>query len=283
MAGGPGGDAGRQRKSPFGSGWISMSILRATLVMLLLSAASAAAMADNPANWNIVEQVNRTDTMKTWNSPTAIDLGKMVWAFEWEITKVTGTVNLGVFGNFTQDITSQIPPEQRMGAGDVRGLPAVLIDEAVADEATGTSAHLRFEIDNLGFGRAVFSEIMLGSVNVPLFGTRPIQRIDVEASVLVAGFVFGDYDRNGSVNAADYDQWKGTFGATMGDLRADGNGNNVIDAADYVIWRNSFAAAVGSVGFAPTNVPEPAAWTIAVFAALAWSVMWLRAGRDTEE
>ena len=253
-----------------------MNIIRVALAGLLLWVAPAAAMADNPVNWSIVEQVNRTDTMKTWNSPTAIDLGKMVWAFEWEITEVTGTVNLGVFGNVTQDITDQIPPEQRMGAGDVRGLPAVLIDEAIAEVETGTSAHLRVEIDNLGFGHAVFSDIMLGSVDVPLFGLRPIERINVEASVLVAGYGFGDYDRDGSVDAADYDEWKGTFGATTGEVRADGNGNNVIDAADYVIWRNSFAA-VGGGAVALTNVPEPAAGTIAVFAALALGLLRLRA------
>jgi hypothetical protein len=249
-----------------------MNIIRVALAGLLLWVASAAAMADNPVNWNIVEQVNRTDTMKTWGSPTAIDLGKMVWAFEWEITKVTGTVNVPLLGNVTQDITNQIPPEQRMGAGEGRGLPAVLIDEPIAEEETGTSAHLRVEIDSLGFGHAVFSEIMLGSVNVPLFGARPIERINVEASVLVAGYDFGDYDRDGSVDAADYGQWKGTFGATMGDLRADGNGNDMIDAADYVIWRKSFTAAGGGA-FALANVPEPAAGTIAVFAVLALSIM----------
>jgi hypothetical protein len=250
-----------------------MNIIRVGLVGLLLWVAAAAAMAANPVTWNIVEQVNRTDTMKTWNSPTAIDLGKMVWAFEWEITKVTGTVNLGTFGNFTQDITSQIPPEQRMGAGDVRGLPAVLIDQSVADAGTGTSADLRVEIDHLGFGHAVFSDIMLGSVNVPLFGARPIERINVEASVLVTGYGFGDYNRDGSVGVADYNQWKGTFGATAGDMRADGNGDSVIDAADYAIWRNSFAAAGGSGAFAVANVPEPAAGTIAIFAALALGSM----------
>ena len=42
---------------------------------------------------------------------------------------------------------------------------------------------------------------MLGSINVPLFGTRPIERINVEARVDITGYDFGDYDRNGAVNA----------------------------------------------------------------------------------
>lgn len=57
----------------------------------------------------------------------------------------------------------------------------------------------------------------------------------------------GDYDGSGLVDQNDYLLWKSTFGATTGDLRADGNGNGKVDAADYTIWRNN-KGATSSIG-----------------------------------
>ncbi|MCA9260542.1 MAG: hypothetical protein KDA61_15120, partial [Planctomycetales bacterium] len=52
------------------------------------------------------------------------------------------------------------------------------------------------------------------------------------------GSLLGDYNGNGSVDAADYTIWKDSFGQSGQDLAADGNGNGVIDAADYTIWKD---------------------------------------------
>ncbi len=59
----------------------------------------------------------------------------------------------------------------------------------------------------------------------------------------------GDYDHNFTVNAADYDAWRNSFGTTVtAGTGADGNGDGVIDAADFVLWREN----VGATGSAPT-------------------------------
>jgi hypothetical protein len=84
----------------------------------------------------------------------------------------------------------------------------------------------------------------------------------------------GDYDGNGTVDAADYVVWRKYFGLSTAQQsnneNADGNLNGTIDAADYAVWRNNFglsvasgAAAVagGAALAAPTlsaAVPEPA-------------------------
>jgi hypothetical protein len=245
------------------------SVLDALRTSFALLCMPCVALAVNPAQWFIVEQINRGDTMKTWTSPTAIDLDKMVWEYSYEITKVTGTVN--VFGvPFTQDITSSIPDDDRLGSGESRDLPAVLLDEMLSEPESGTSAHVFVEVDNLGFGQAVFSDIVLGSISVPLVGTRPIERINVEAGVDIIGYDFGDYDRSGTVNADDYVLWRNSYGLTGPDLAADGNGDESIDAADYVLWRANFGLVAGSTTDASIvgAVPEPATGMLLIAAVL---------------
>ena len=49
----------------------------------------------------------------------------------------------------------------------------------------------------------------------------------------------GDYNLDGTVNAADYTVWRDTLGSTTS-LAADGNGNNAIDTGDYGVWKQNF-------------------------------------------
>ena len=48
---------------------------------------------------------------------------------------------------------------------------------------------MRIDIDASGVGRAHFSDVALGSINVPLFGSRPVDRINIEANLSVTGLV----------------------------------------------------------------------------------------------
>lgn len=69
----------------------------------------------------------------------------------------------------------------------------------------------------------------------------------LEAALLVG--MAGDYDLSGSVDGADYDRWRATYGSSV-ELDADGNHDQFVNAADYTIWRDSLVAP----SFA---IPEP--------------------------
>ncbi len=102
------------------------------------------------------------------------------------------------------------------------------------------------------------------SIGFPYFSTTP-PKLTIEYT-LVDDVLPGDYDGNGTVDAADYGAWRAEFGhaVTAGD-GADGNADGIVDGADYVFWRCEFvSAAAGAsmtgnqskLGSSPATVPE---------------------------
>jgi endoglucanase len=70
--------------------------------------------------------------------------------------------------------------------------------------------------------------------------------------------ITGDYNRNGTVDAADYVVWRNTFDQSGPGMAADGNANNKIDAADYDLWKLNFGRTANFRGSTTTTIPEPA-------------------------
>ena len=69
----------------------------------------------------------------------------------------------------------------------------------------------------------------------------------------------GDYNSDGTVNAADYVFWRDALNSTVpAGTGADGNGDTQVTVADYQFWRERFGATAGSgSGASAANVPEP--------------------------
>jgi hypothetical protein len=78
----------------------------------------------------------------------------------------------------------------------------------------------------------------------------------------------GDYNNNGTVDAADYVDWR-----NGGPLDNEDDEPDVINDADYVFWKSQFGnpleeAAGSVVGASP--VPEPASILLALAALALW-------------
>lgn len=82
----------------------------------------------------------------------------------------------------------------------------------------------------------------------------------------------GDYNANGTVDAADYIFWRHSLGQTGPLQPADGNGNGVIDEADYDVWRAHFGQTIAQGSLQSdisVAVPEQTARFYAVLALMA--------------
>ena len=99
----------------------------------------------------------------------------------------------------------------------------------------------------------------------------------VPTYVTVAG-VAGDYNNDGTVNAADYTIWRDKLGQSFQLQNEGGISPGVVDAADYTFWKSRFGAISGSGSASLSAVPEPAG--LAILAGLA--VCGLAVGRRRE-
>jgi autotransporter-associated beta strand protein len=73
----------------------------------------------------------------------------------------------------------------------------------------------------------------------------------------------GDFNLNGTVDAADYTVWRNYLGTSFAD--ADANFDGQVTAADFGIWKSNFGISLVSGGFAAIaieSVPEPTTATL---------------------
>jgi hypothetical protein len=106
-------------------------------------------------------------------------------------------------------------------------------------------------------------EAAAGVGTVPQFDQRgsPLTRvsggrIDIGSfEVQVVGPALpGDYNQNGTVDAADYVLWRNTLTNSVASFSgADGNGDGVVDQDDYGVWRAHFGQTVPAVGAGSTE------------------------------
>jgi hypothetical protein len=82
----------------------------------------------------------------------------------------------------------------------------------------------------------------------------------------------GDYNDDGTVNAADYAIWR-QFENTMTQLPNDGGLGGTVGLAHYNLWRNNFGSTQAGSGAAAAPVPEAATFLLAINAMIAISLV----------
>lgn len=114
----------------------------------------------------------------------------------------------------------------------------------------------------------VFNTTVVGGNNLTFNFGLPNGAIipgDVE---YVTGGVLGDYNNNGTVDAADYVLWR-----KGGPLQNEGDNPGVVNQADYDFWKSHFGNTSGSGAAVGTGaVPEPLTWILAFLGAAA---LWI--------
>lgn len=117
------------------------------------------------------------------------------------------------------------------------GGPSIYLTNLSADNSAGSA-----------WAKSVVAVDGAVSPSGPTFSTSDVGS---PGSVPVVGELPGDYNGNGTVDAADYTVWQDTVGSTT-DFRADGSGpsvgvpDGVVNALDYEFWKANFGNALGS-------------------------------------
>ena len=76
-----------------------------------------------------------------------------------------------------------------------------------------------------------------GNVDLDIFNGTFLQLIQQYSP----NYSNGDYDNNGTVDAADYVLWRKTMGQSVNQgVKADGDLSGTIDAGDYTTWQTNF-------------------------------------------
>jgi hypothetical protein len=131
------------------------------------------------------------------------------------------------------------------------------------EEAGGSGPKVLAEVNLLSTESLASGEsLRLGQAFNPAFAKDLTFQYTVGEEVLrgpVKYALTGDYNDDGTVDAADYVVWRRTIGQNVAfGSGADGDGNGVIAAGDYAAWRSGFASMQLPAPAAAQGVPEPA-------------------------
>ena len=159
----------------------------------------------------------------------------------------TGTLQIDL-GENTNDLFNVA------GDVDLEGILNVALEPGFSPSGSYTVVTSSGALDISGL---VLDNSDTGTFTLGTFGSS------VVVTVVGAG-VSGDYNGDGTVNAADYTVYRDNLGGDASVLRGNGSGAATVVQADYELWKQNFGNSGTGRG---TAVPEPACSCLALLAA----------------
>ena len=145
-----------------------------------------------------------------------------------------------------------------------RKLYSFRYDGQLVTALTDRTAELAGPMGSLG-GVASFAQDAAGEIYIFDYSRSDIYRI-----VAINPAASGDYNQDGTVNAADYTVWRNMLGQSGTNHAADGDGDDQIGLGDYNVWKANFGATtLPGGGAASAEVPEPSAVVMVLVGVLA--------------
>ena len=207
-------------------------------------------------------------------STTAITMNSTVYVGLAVTSHSSGNLCTSIFSNVsvtTPDTTSPtVTINQAAGQADPANVSpinfSVVFSEPVADFATsdvtlsGTAGATTATVTGSGttYNVAVSGMTANGTVIASLLAgvahdaanNPSLASTSTDNTVIFSSLPLGDYNQDGTVNAADYTVWRNTLGTTGLEpyAGADGSGNGEIDEADYEVWKANFGAVATGAG-----------------------------------
>lgn len=188
-----------------------------------------------------------------WNHTTDTPFGKNDF-YSVALHEILHTLGYGSSETWDSNINPS-DPDEWVGAALVAELGGS--GENAVD--VGSGSHLTEGLTGVVFGTNISQEAVMDPTNTT-GGRKLLTNLDVAVledlnwDVAAPPSLAGDYNDDGTVDAADYTVWRDNLGESAGTLPNDTDGG-VIGTAQYATWKANFGSSSGS-GEAGA-VPEP--------------------------
>ena len=206
-------------------------------------------------------------------STTAITMNSTVYVGLAVTSHTSGNLCTSIFSNVSVTTPDTTSPTVTINQETSQADPAnaspinftVVFSEPVTDFATGdvtlsgTAGATTATVTGSGttYNVAVSGMTANGTVIASLLAgvahdaanNPSLASTSTDNTVTFSSLPLGDYNQDGTVNAADYTVWRNSLGANVAAFAgADGSGNGVVDEADYEVWKANFGAVATGAG-----------------------------------
>jgi autotransporter-associated beta strand protein len=199
-------------------------------------------------------------------------------------TAVSGVVAVTKIGAGTLTLTgtNAYTGDTRVDGGTLSISNAFLADSADVHVANNSFLNLNFSgtdtVDSLFLGGVPRAPGTWGGTGSGASNISPFFTGTGRLMVTTMGMVqllAGDYNGNGTVDAADYVLWRDALG-TNTQLQNEGPGvtPGMVTQEDYTTWRTNFGRTAGAGAALSAAVPEPSTWLLLTLSSLipSWSI-----------